>query len=136
MNGTWAAVTEMIDGGAKAVISAYEKMQQSSQQAAKGEGQTPESILEEMVAESNLRAFFHNACAVIGLPLNLLVIGLILARRSLFEMRNLVWLLLTCANIFVLLNDVFQLYTFDSWQNEMICMISYMLMGHMVTLFY
>lgn len=79
---------------------------------------------------------FHTVCACIGLPLNMMVVRLILARRSLWELRNIVWLLATIANIVVLINDVLHFYTFDSWKNELICMIVYMIMGNMVIVFF
>nr|CAG4643425.1 EOG090X0BB3 [Ilyocryptus agilis] len=70
----------------------------------------------------------HIACAVVGLPVNALVVYFIIRRRRLHNIRNATWLGIIFSNSFILLNHLLEVYAVEQ-QSETACRIYVFLVG-------
>lgn len=71
----------------------------------------------------------HLICALIGFPLNVLIVAFIATRRRLHQPRNILWLGIILSNLFILTNQVIELYTFFSASSPTGCKIRTWLAG-------
>lgn len=71
----------------------------------------------------------HLIFGSIGMPLNLVIIALILARRRLHQPRNIIWIGISFSNVLILTAHLLEVVSFYSTDTTELCRFRYFLVG-------